>query len=255
MSTSPEKDLHSVYIDGEMPEKYVSQYKAAVEADPAAKAEFEKMQSLHNILQEDAKSKTVDQSFADKSFERLQSRMSYSRTISVTKKSYVIPFAKYASSFAAAAAVFAVVFIPMHNKAVSDAGAKEVAAIEIKTENNIQPISEKQVVIDGSIRSESLSQGIALASLKKSDQASEEAAAQNDTNLQNFILEEPQRELIEQKTVRASAMVSGGRRGGFRHSLPSVDPFRPNFSAPPRRMSVPNFQEMSNNLEDTQKQQ
>ena len=31
MSGCPEKDLHSIYIDGEMPEKYAKEYEAHIE--------------------------------------------------------------------------------------------------------------------------------------------------------------------------------------------------------------------------------
>lgn len=240
MSTSPEKDLHSVYIDGEMPENFISQYEAAVNADESAKAVLDRMKALHDILQEDAKSKTTDKAFMDASFERLQSRMSYSRTISVNKKSYILPIAKYASSFAAAAAVFAVIFIPVHNKALSSVKSAEVAAIEI-TKEGMKPISEKQVVIDGNLHTENLSQGIAVkpkTETLKPDQKAE---------IKTTVEEAAERPAVEQKTVRASALVSNGHTAR-NFNLPSVDPFRPDFSSSSMKLSVPKFDEMRNNF-------
>ena len=58
MSTSLNKDLHSVYIDGEMPEGFLSQYESIVQADSKEKARLEKMQKLHALLQEDSESMT-----------------------------------------------------------------------------------------------------------------------------------------------------------------------------------------------------
>ena len=58
MSTSLEKDLHSVYIDGEMPESFVSQYESIVQTDSGEKSQKEKMQKLHSLLQEDSNEKT-----------------------------------------------------------------------------------------------------------------------------------------------------------------------------------------------------
>ena len=58
MSTSLEKDLHSVYIDGEMPESFVSQYESIVQADPNEKARLEKMRRLHLLLQDESDAMT-----------------------------------------------------------------------------------------------------------------------------------------------------------------------------------------------------
>ena len=170
MSTSLNKDLHSVYIDGEMPESFLSQYESIVQADPKEKARLEKMQRLHSLLQEDSEAMTKkitspspenpDSSFIDASFERLQTKMRYAKNVSFAtgqageSKTFVTPFIKYASSFAAAAAVFAVVFIPLHNKSISQAKETAVAAISIMKQNTIEPIAKKDVVIDGNINKE-----------------------------------------------------------------------------------------------------
>jgi len=76
MSTSLNKDLHSVYIDGEMPESFVSQYQNIVSSNEKEKAVLEKMQKLHSLLQEDSQSMTVSDSFAEESFARLRSFLS-----------------------------------------------------------------------------------------------------------------------------------------------------------------------------------
>lgn len=259
MSTSPEKDLHSVYIDGEMPENFISRYEDEISRDEKAKAELEKMRSLHNLFQEDAKSKSVDKIFAEQSFERLKTKMSYSKTLKLAEKkpSFITPIAKYTASFAAAAAVFAFVFIPVYNRDISLAKTRELAAIEIKNSNEIAPISEKQVVIDGNFKTQNLSSKLALTSGSKAvatakieasagnnEISSEKTDSDTKEQIQNL-----QSQQIEQKTVRASALVSGGN-SVRNFNFPSVDPFMPNFSSSQIRISVPKFGEIGNNLEE-----
>ena len=272
MSTSLNKDLHSVYIDGEMPESFLSQYESIVSSNEKEKATLEKMQALHSVLKEDSEQKTVSQDFMEESFERLQTKMRYAKNVSLAngfssdKKSFVTSFVKYASSFAAAAAVFAVVFIPLHNKSISQAKETAVAAISIMKQNTIEPIAKKDVVIDGNINKEDLSKVLAVKSgSQKAEQASKTLAPQSNALAK---AEEPastasgiEKALpIEQKTISATNLASSygertslgkgnpiGRR--FRERLTAVDPFIPDFSSSSITISVPNFHEIGNNME------
>ena len=277
MSTSLEKDLHSVYIDGEMPESFLSQYESIVESDSKEKVRLEKMQVLHSLLQEDSGQKTVSSDFMEESFKRLQTKMRYSKNVSLSSqpKSFVSPFIKYASSFAAAAAVFAFVFIPVHNNSVSNAKETAVAAISIMKNKSIEPIAKNEVVVDGNIKKEDLSKVLAVNPAKSAEteiqpakeskiqQPASSAIAKIETAPQqnestDSIIEEnfP----VEQKTIYATNLASSsgartsfapnspiGRR--FRERLTAVDPFIPDFSSSSITISVPNFNEIGNNME------
>lgn len=257
MSTSLEKDLHSVYIDGELPEDFVSKYESELEKDEKAKSELEKMNKIHNLLKEDADSKTVDKNFADASFERLMTKMSYAKNVRKAEKpSFVVPFTKYAASFAAAAAVFVAVFIPVYRNGISSANAKssEVAAIEIKNNSEIKPISEKQIVVDDNLKQTDLSSRIAVASAVAAATNSEKDILNSssedlnsESDVKNATSGESATNTVEQKTIRASALVSGGNsRSQF--NFPQVDPFRPDFSESQFKFSVPRFEEIQGNL-------
>ncbi len=265
MSTSLEKDLHSVYIDGEMPESFVSQYESLVSSSEEEKAILEKMRSLHSLLQEDSSQKTVSHDFIEESFERLQTKMRYARNVSLAgeKKSFVTPFVKYASSFAAAAAVFAVVFIPLHNNSLKNAKETAVAAISIMKQKGIEPIAQKDVVIDGNINKEDLPKVLAvktepkksevtensLASKAASPESSSAIAKAEDTSSSENTESVP----VEQKTIYATNLASNGRSSSighrFRERLTAVDPFIPDFSSSSITISVPNFGEIGNNME------
>ncbi len=272
MSTSLDKDLHSVYIDGEMPEGFLSQYESIVQADSKEKERLEKMQKLHALLQEDSDSMTVSDSFAEESFARLQTKMRYAKNVSFAggssgeKKSFVTPFVKYASSFAAAAAVFALVFIPIHYNSLSKAKETAVAAISIMKQNTIEPIAKKDVIIDGNINKEDLSKVLAVKSeTKKAEKVAAPVAAQSnavakaETPASSSAGEEKSLP-VEQKTISATNLASSygertslgngnpiGRR--FRERLTAVDPFIPDFSSSSITISVPNFHEIGNNME------
>jgi hypothetical protein len=264
MSTSLEKDLHSVYIDGEMPESFVSQYESIVQEDSNEKARLEKMQRLHSLLQEDSNEKTVSEQFIEESFERLQTKMRYAKNISLSSepKSYITPFLKYASSFAAAAAVFAVVFIPIHYNSLSKAKETAVAAISIIKGKEIEPIAKKDVVIDGNINKEDLPKVLAVKSeTKKSEVTENLSASKVDSTQASSAIAKSESSAsateealpVEQKTIYATNLASNGGSSSighrFRERLTAVDPFIPDFSSSSITISVPNFQEIGNNME------
>ena len=265
MSTSLEKDLHSVYIDGEMPESFVSQYESIVSSSEEEKAILEKMRSLHSLLQEDSAQKTVSHDFMEESFERLQTKMRYARNVSLAgeKKSFVTPFVKYASSFVAAAAVFAVVFIPLHNNSLKNAKETAVAAISIMKEKGIEPIAQKDVVIDGNINKEDLPKVLAVKSEPKKSEVTENSSASKAASQESSSAiakaedtsssENTESVPVEQKTIYATNLASNGRSSSighrFRERLTAVDPFIPDFSSSSITISVPNFGEIGNNME------
>lgn len=115
MSTCPEKDIHSLYLDNELPEVFIPEYKAHLESCPKCAAELEKMRTVHEALQADSRSINLDKVFLDQSFERLQSRMRYAKVVSQASSeedNRIIKFpgkktARFIPAAVAAAAVFA----------------------------------------------------------------------------------------------------------------------------------------------------
>lgn len=112
MFTCPEDDVHSIYLDNELPQKFIAEYEAHIASCPKCKARLEMLKTIHDELKADADSIKVDQAFLDQSFERLQNRMRYSKSVSYSKpKTSAILFPelkKYIPAAVAAIAVFAV---------------------------------------------------------------------------------------------------------------------------------------------------
>ena len=261
MSTSLEKELHSLYIDGEIPENFVSQYESLVSSDEKEKKALEKMRLIRSFFQEDSGEKTVSPLFAEESFARLQTKMRHAKNVGLSseREPLIAPLVKYASSFAAAAALFAVIFIPARYNSLSGSKETAVSAISIMKQDSIEPIAQNEVIIDGNIKKESLlSSGLAVSSTSQAASKSEarSVTAQKDAAESSSAESQP----VEQKTIYATNLASG--HGGrtpfisrpnvskqFRQRLTSVDPFIPNFSSSSITISVPNLREIGNNIE------
>lgn len=86
MSTCPENDIHSVYLDGELPEEFVEQYEAHVSSCSKCSARLEKLRKLNSIIASDASSIMFTREQLDDSFKRLEARLSYSRFAAEERK-------------------------------------------------------------------------------------------------------------------------------------------------------------------------
>ena len=77
MSTCPENDIHSVYLDGELPEEFLQEYEAHVASCPECSKKLEALTRLKGFVHEDSASIVFSQKNLDDSFARLQAKMSY----------------------------------------------------------------------------------------------------------------------------------------------------------------------------------
>ena len=110
MSFCPSKDIHSVYLDNELPEIYKAEYESHIASCPKCKAELERLRGLRAVLASDSDSLNPPADFLDKSYERLMIKMSYAKNTGI-KAERKINFRTitYAASGVAAAAILAVV--------------------------------------------------------------------------------------------------------------------------------------------------
>ena len=139
MSTCPENDIHSVYLDNEMPSVYIKKYEAHVHQCPKCSAELEKMRALRSIIKEDSKNIALSQKDLDDSFERLKARMSYAKVTNSTIKHFVLP--NWAVGAAAAALVFAIALpLRMKNSAQSESTESNVAEVATINAENMPKI-------------------------------------------------------------------------------------------------------------------
>jgi hypothetical protein len=153
MSTCPSKDIHSIYLDNELPAAYAGEYEAHIKVCPKCAAELAKLRAVREVLSADAHSLTPDIHYLDQSWERLQSRMSYSK---VTKKIYHFPAGqlKYIIPTAAAAAVLAIILPVRAAKTVSPGNMTAVTPI---SRQKVISLAKHNIIINGNIQHEMLS--------------------------------------------------------------------------------------------------
>lgn len=153
MSTYLEKDLHSVYVDNELPPAYLEAYESLVAADERHAAEQRKVQSLHDALRQDAQEREIDQTFLDASFARLQTKLRYHKHAVAPQesKSPVRQIAQWGIPLAAAA-VFALAIIP-----VLQPGNGKNDAINAIASTKLTPIAENDIAVDGNFDQKTLS--------------------------------------------------------------------------------------------------
>ena len=162
MSFCPSKDIHSVYLDGELPENYKAEYELHISHCEKCRKELEQLKAVSALFKADSDSLNLDQHFMDESFQRLQIKMAYSRNIGKVPQKSPFKVISYVASGVAAAAVLALV-IPVglkSNKAsasgsVSTApliqSVSSVSTVPI-TGNNVSFDSGRSVVVSGNIK-------------------------------------------------------------------------------------------------------
>ncbi|WP_147613106.1 anti-sigma factor family protein [Treponema pectinovorum] len=220
MSICPEKDLHSIYLDGEMPKKFMEQYEAHLASCQNCKKELEKLREISNAFREDSISVNLDSVYLEQSFERLQTKLRFSKnTAQANEKNIYRPYKKWIVSFASAAAIFAVIFAPIELK-TKNSGVQELKTI---ARTNIRPMAENKLVIDGNIDTSKISSVLSTKSQKTT-----QALAKEDNEAEynpSFINK-------NQKVVSATSLAS---------NFSDIDVFRPDFNNPPVsvRIEVP----------------
>lgn len=112
MSFCPSKDIHSLYLDNELPEIYKAEYEEHLKTCKNCQLEFERISQIHKLLNSDAKLISPSKEYLDESYARLLTKMNFSKNTSRkssfdNKKSF--KNIGYFACAAAAVAVFAFV--------------------------------------------------------------------------------------------------------------------------------------------------
>ena len=130
MSTCPTKEIHSLYLDNELPQNHKEQYEAHLAACDKCRAEYEKLRAVRAVFQKDIEAVSPDKAFLDASYERLMLKMKYSKNAGRAVRSGVSGFSsrtwKIAIPAIAAAAVLALA-LPL-SFAVRRANVKTMSA-------------------------------------------------------------------------------------------------------------------------------
>ena len=156
MSFCPTDDLHSIYLDNEMPEAYKAEYESHIKVCPECQRKLENIRKLHDLFDSDSKSIEMDDARLEKSYEKLMSRMAYTKNIHKAEKKTNSSW-KYICSAAAAAMVFALI-IPLRLNAKGSAVETGSTTVAVNNASPMQPVTNVSVgggngvIISGNIQ-------------------------------------------------------------------------------------------------------
>jgi len=159
MSTCPSHDIHSMYIDDELPEPYKSKYKEHVSECLQCSKTLQTLKSIHEELSNDAKDITFSQKEIDESFQRLQTKMRFANVTKVTQKSnHSINFFAYRILPAVAAALIIAVVLPLRLFTASSVSPSSTIPLLSAHDKALQAsfIEEKGIVRDANLNHYSL---------------------------------------------------------------------------------------------------
>lgn len=156
----PIDDIHSLYLDNEMPDIYKKEYEEHIKSCEKCQNKLNKMKKLQSLFNDDAKALNVDSHFMDQSFERLQMKMRYSKNTGAAQKNssankFVIP-----SFTVAAAAMLVAVVVPLkvsgstasaETNNVTPVAVADSIVSRIPTATDVSLGSGRSVVISGNI--------------------------------------------------------------------------------------------------------
>ncbi len=140
MSFCPTKDIHSVYLDGELPENYKAEYELHISNCEKCRKELEQLKAVRSIFKADSATLNLDQHFMDESFQRLQIKMAYSKNIGKVSQKSPLKTISYVASGVAAAAVLALV-LPLGLKSNTSSDSTVAAVNSVKANPLIKSVS------------------------------------------------------------------------------------------------------------------
>ena len=140
MSFCPTKDIHSVYLDGELPEIYKAEYEQHIQNCEKCRKQLEQLKALRSMFKADSDSLNLDSHFMDESFQRLQVKMAYSRNVGKLPQKSPFKIISYVASGVAAAAVLALV-IPAGLKSNKASASAAVAATNQTVSNIVNSVT------------------------------------------------------------------------------------------------------------------
>ena len=154
MSTCPELDLLSVYLDEELPRQYEQKLEKHLACCEKCKNHYENLKTVHNNMREDSQKILFSDTELDESFLRLKTKMNYKSVVKTT--SFQIQnLAKWAMPIVTVAALFLLVIFPMKttkNQPVFNSQQQVFSAINTSNQYNIPSmLKETGVARDASL--------------------------------------------------------------------------------------------------------
>lgn len=153
MYSCPTDDIHSIYLDGELPSAFKNEYEAHIAGCSECKKKLETFRRIKNLLKSDSASIQLNEQFLDQSFERLKTKMRYSKN-SKNVKEFPLSEKTLRWAFSAAAAVIIAAVLPVsisNGIKSNDFQKLNLSSITPVTRPQNQPIAKQNVIINGNL--------------------------------------------------------------------------------------------------------
>lgn len=152
----PTDDIHSIYLDGELPLAYIKEYETHIENCPSCKAKLDSLKKLKDSFKADSKNISLDQKFMDESYDRLLTKMHYAKNANAVRE-FKLPVSettlRWGMGAAAAVIIAAVLPVTISNAAKSNADTNNVASITPVARPQSASLARQNVVINGNLDS------------------------------------------------------------------------------------------------------
>lgn len=152
MYSCPTDDIHSIYLDNELPLNFLKEYETHIESCPKCKAKLEALRKIKNVFKQDSKTIQIDNQFMEQSFERLQTKLRYSKnTVKIREFPISEKTLRWGMTAAAAVIIAAVLPITVSNATKANSAQNtNIASITPVTRPQSEPINQS-VVIKGNL--------------------------------------------------------------------------------------------------------
>lgn len=139
MSTCPNKDIHSIYLDNELPANFLPEYEEHIKTCEACQKQLQSLRNVRNLFQK-GDSSVINFASTDKEkddgYARLQARLSYSKITGKTSAPRHRKYTSYLGYMATGVAAALVVALVMPTR--TSAGSKSNQA----DASHFQPIAK-----------------------------------------------------------------------------------------------------------------
>lgn len=167
MSTCPEKDIHSIYLDAELPAAYIKEYEEHIKNCPECTKKLAALQKVRAAFEQDGKAIEPTAQQVQKGFECLSAQLSYTKVVkdnalAFKPSSFLRPFAA-----GIAAALLVAFILPIRNRAATTTESGQSTFEPIARSALVSPASTP-LVVDGELNSASLA-GLFEADVSSSD--------------------------------------------------------------------------------------
>lgn len=180
MSICPKSEIHSIYVDNELPEPYKTKFANHLADCKKCTDIVEKYEKIHSLLDNYQTDRYTTQEALDESFQRLQSRMKYNRITRKANNIYDFSSFKYTIPAIAAACVLALILPLRITKEVKQNQMMNEIS-NLKTAVQTALIHEKGIITNGNIAHGT------LASLLGSTSPVNSYNVNNNTNNDNIV--------------------------------------------------------------------